>query len=404
MRRVPQGSKVIILGVTMKSQFRAERIHTIVIGGGQAGLSAGYHLAKQGINFLILDANNRIGNSWRNRWDSLRLFTPARYVELPGMRFPGDGGGFPTKDEIADYLEFYAEHFKLPVQCGVKVERLSKNGDHFLIHAGRLQYEADNVIVAMADYQVPKIPAFAHDLNASTLQLTPQSYKNPSQLQEGGVLVVGVGNSGADIAIDVARSHSTWIAGKESGHIPWDIKSLFARQVAFRIIRFLGHHILTLSTPMGRKARPNMLHRATPLIRVKPKDLVDAGIERVGRVIGVRGGKPLLEDGRTLEVKNVIWCTGYNPGFSWIDLPVFDEEGGPSQVRGISKVPGLYFLGLHFQYSMSSATLIGIGRDAEYVVHNLKARSRFAERSKQIRTMPLAPKAEPVPIGYARKA
>jgi len=388
----------------MKSQFRAERIHTIVIGGGQAGLSAGYLLAKQGINFLILDANNRIGNAWRNRWDSLRLFTPARYVELPGMRFPGDAGGFPTKDQIADYLEFYAEHFKLPVQCGVKVERLSKDGDHFLIQAGRLQYEADNVIVAMANYQVPKTTAFAQDLDHGILQLTPQSYKNPSQLQEGGVLVIGVGNSGADIAIDVARSHSTWIAGKESGSLPFDIESFLARQFVFRAIRFLGHHVLTLSTPMGRKARPKMLHRASPLIRVKPKDLIAAGIERVGRVIGVQEGKPLLEDGRTLDVRNVIWCTGYQPGFSWIDLPVFDGEGDPSQVRGISKVPGLYFLGLHFQYSMSSATLVGIGRDAEYVVHNLKARSRPAERSKQIRTMPLPPKAEPVPMSYARKA
>ena len=335
----------------MKSKFRAERIHTIVIGGGQAGLSVGYHLAKRGINFLILDANNRIGDAWRKRWDSLRLFTPGRYVELPGMRFQGKEA-FPTKDQVADYLEFYAEQFKLPVQCGVKVDRLSKAGDHFLIEAGHLRYEADNVVVAMADYQVPKVPAFAHDLNASTLQLTPQSYKNPSQLQEGGVLVVGVGNSGADIAIDVSRSHQTWIAGKESGHIPWDINTSFARQVAFRLIRFVGHHVLTLGTPMGRKARPNMLHRATPLIRVKPEDLIDAGIERVGRVVGVQDGKPLFEDGRSLEVKNVIWCTGYQTGFSWIDLPIFDGDGSPVHDRGIGKVPGLYFVGLHFQYSM----------------------------------------------------
>jgi len=388
----------------MKNQFRTERIHTVVIGGGQAGLSAGYYLAKQGINFLILDANHRIGNAWRNRWDSLRLFTPARHVGLPGMRFPGSGGDFPTKDEVADYLEYYAERFQLPVQCGLKVERLSKQGDHFLIQAGRLQYEADNVIVAMANYQVPKIPAFAHDIDPGILQLTPQSYKNPSQLQEGEVLVVGVGNSGADIAIDVARSHTTWMAGKESGHIPWDINSFMARHVAFPLIRFLGHHVLTMSTPIGRKNRPNMLHRATPLIRVKPQDLADAGIERVGRVIGAKAGKPLLEDGRTLEVRNVIWCTGYQPGFSWIDLPVFNEEGEPAQVRGISRVPGLYFLGLHFQYAMSSATLIGIGRDAEYVVEELKARSRSAERSRQVRKMPLPATAEPAAVGYARKA
>jgi len=388
----------------MKSQFRAERVHTVVIGGGQAGLSVGYHLRKQGINFLILDANNRIGNAWRNRWDSLRLFTPARYVQLPGMRFPGKAEAFPTKDQIADYLEFYAERFQLPVQCGVKVDRLSKNGNHFLISAGSLQYEADNVVVAMADYQVPSVPAFAQDLDPGILQLHPQSYKNPRQLQEGGVLVVGVGNSGADIAIDVARSHKTWIAGKESGHIPFPIDTWFARYVAFRVVRFLGHHVLTLNTPIGRKKRPELLNRATPLIRVKPNDLINAGITRVGRVIGVQDGKPLLEDGRTLEVRNVVWCTGYEPGFSWIDLPVFDEEGRPVHERGISKVPGLYFVGLHFQYAMSSATLIGIGRDAEFVVNGLRARSRPAERrSGQVRTMPL-PSAEPVAVRYARKA
>jgi putative flavoprotein involved in K+ transport len=388
----------------MKSQFRAERVHTVVIGGGQAGLSVGYHLRKQGINFLILDANNRIGNAWRNRWDSLRLFTPARYVELPGMRFPGKAEAFPTKDQIADYLEFYAERFQLPVQCGVKVDRLSKNGNHFLINAGSLQYEAEHVVVAMADYQVPSVPVFAQDLDPGILQLHPQSYKNPRQLQEGGVLVVGVGNSGADIAIDVARSHRTWIAGKETGHIPFPIDAWFARYVAFRVIRFLGHHVLTLNTPIGRKKRPQLLNRATPLIRIKPQNLIDAGIERVGRVSGVQAGKPLLEDGRTLEVKNVIWCTGYEPGFSWIDLPVFDQEGRPVHERGISKVAGLYFVGLHFQYAMSSATLIGIGRDAEFVVNGLRDRSRSAERrSGQVRTMPL-PSAEPVAVRYARKA
>ena len=389
----------------MKSQFRAERIHTIVIGGGQAGLSVGYHLAERGINFLILDANNRIGNAWRNRWDSLRLFTPARYVELPGMRFRGAGETFPTKDQIADYLELYAEHFRLPVQCGVKVDRLWKDGDHFVIDAGRLQYEADNVVIAMANYQVPKIPGFAEELDPGILQLHPHSYKRPSQLQEGGVLVVGVGNSGADIAIDVVRSHKTWIAGKESGYIPWDINTSFARKIAFPIIRFLGHHILTLSTSMGRKKRPQLLNRATPLIRVKPKDLIDAGIERVGRAVGVQDGKPLLEDGRILEVRNVIWCTGYEPGFSWIDMPVFDEEGRPAHERGIGKVPGLYFVGLHFQYAMSSATLIGVARDAKYVVKVVEARSRSAERpAKNLRTMPVPQPTEAVRVKFAREA
>jgi putative flavoprotein involved in K+ transport len=319
------------------------------------------------------------------------------------MRFPDKGEAFPTKDQIADYLETYAERFKLPVQCGVVVDRVSKDGERFRISARDLQYEADNVIVAMANYQVPKIPAFAQDLDSGILQLHPNSYKNPRQLQEGGVLVVGVGNSGADIAIDVAQSHKTWIAGKESGSIPWDLNTFFARHVAFPIIRFLGHRLLTVSTPLGRKKRPELLNRATPLIRVKPRDFIDAGIERVGRVTGVREGKPLLEDGRSLEVRNVIWCTGYEPGFSWIDLPVFDGEGRPAHERGVSNVPGLYFVGLHFQYAMSSATLIGVGRDAEYVVNTLQARSRSAaRRSGRVHTMP--PAAETALVSYARNA
>ena len=376
----------------MKSLFRAERVHTIVIGGGQAGLAVGYHLAQRGINFLILDAHNRIGNAWRNRWDSLRLFTPARYVELPGMRYPGRSDAFPTKDQIADYIEAYAEHFKLPVQSGVKVDRLSKVGDYFLVQAGKLRYEADNVIVAMANYQVPKVPAFARDLDPGIVQLHSQDYRNPSQLRDGGVLVVGMGNSGADIAIEVAQSHPTWIAGKESGHIPFPIDTWFARYIAFRFVRFFGHHVLTLDTPIGRKARPKMLAQAAPLIRVKPKDLIDAGVEQVGRVVGLEDGRPLLEGGRTLDVKNVIWCTGYEPGFSWIDLPVFGEGGHPVHDRGVSKkVPGLYFVGLHFQYAMSSATLIGIGRDAEFVVDALDARSRsMKSRRGQVRSMPVS--------------
>jgi putative flavoprotein involved in K+ transport len=358
----------------MKSQFYTERVHTIVIGGGQAGLAVGYHLAKRGKSFLILDANRRVGDAWRNRWDSLRLFTPPRYVALPGMPFPGRGDSFPTKDQTADYLESYAKHFRLPVQNGVKVDRLSKDGDRFVIEAGEVRYESDNVVVAMANYQVPKIPGFATELDSGIVQLHAHSYRNPSQLQEGGVLVVGVGNSGADIGIEVAKSHPTLISGKESGAIPWRIDTFVSRNFLFRLIRFVGHHVLTVSTPIGRKARPKMIAQASPLIRVKPQDLIDAGIERVAKVAGVRDGKPLLADGRTLDVKNVIWCTGYQPGFSWIDLPVFGQDGRPIHERGVSKVPGLYFVGLHFLYSMTSATLTGVGRDAERVVKAIAAR------------------------------
>jgi putative flavoprotein involved in K+ transport len=364
----------------MNNQHSSKRIQTLVIGGGQAGLSVGYHLAKRGISFLILDANQRIGDAWRNRWDSLRLFTPARYCGLPGLPFPGRGDASPTKDQMADYLESYAQRFHLPVQNGVKVDRLYKEGNTFVATAGDLRFEAENVVVAMANYQVPKVPAFARDLDPGIVQLHAHEYRNPSQLQEGGVLIVGVGNSGADIGMEVAQAHPTWMSGKESGHIPFPIDSFFARFFMVRLVRFIGHHVLTMGTPIGRRVRPKMLSRAAPLVRVKPNDLIKAGIERVARVVGVRNGRPLLANDRTPDVKNVIWCTGYHPGFSWIELPVFSEDGSeagrPVHERGVvARVPGMYFVGLHFLYSMTSATVIGIGRDAEHVVEVIESRT-----------------------------
>ena len=343
------------------------RIQTIVIGGGQAGLSAGYYLKRQRVPFLILDANPRVGDAWRNRWDSLRLFTPSRYA-LPGLRLRGSGDGFPTKDQLADYLAEYARKFELPVLNGVRVERLRKCGDHFVLDANGRRFECQNVIVAMANYQEPHIPEFASHLSPDIVQMHAHHYRNPSQLNAGAVLVVGLGNSGADIAMELSRGHATVISGQETGHIPWPIDTFFARNVAFRLIRFIGHHILSVKTPFGRKARPKLLHRATSLIRVKPQDLEAAGCQRVPRTAGVRNGLPLLEDGRTLDVQNVVWCTGYRHGFPWIDLPIFDQHGDPMHEQGVvPSVPGLYFVGLHFLSAMSSASLVGVSRDARRI-------------------------------------
>jgi len=353
------------------------RINTIVIGGGQAGLAVGYHLARRGVRFLILDAGHRVGDAWRNRWDSLRLFTPARYAGLPGFRFPARGDSFPTKQQMADYLESYSRRFHLPVRTGLRVDRVTKCADHFVITAGKEQFEAENVVVAMANYQEPRTPAFAKTLHPSIKQLHSSDYRNPSQLQPGKVLIVGAGNSAADIAIELSRTHSALMSGKESGYIPFRIESFFARFVAVRVVRFIGHHILSLATPIGRKLRPKLLHSSSPLVRVKPADLIAAGVERVPRVVDVRDGLPLLEEGRTLDVQNVIWCTGYEPGFSWIDLPVFEPNGDPLHERGIvSRVPGLFFVGLHYLYSMTSATIIGVSRDAKRIVNAIAARDR----------------------------
>ena len=357
---------------------RLERVETVVIGGGQAGLAVGYHLVQRDLPFVILDANERIGDSWRKRWDSLRLFTPARYNALPGMAFPGPARAFSTKDEVADYLEAYAARFELPVRTGVRVDRLSRNGSRFVVEAGDRVFEARNVVVAMASHGVPRVPPFAHELDPSIQQLHSGRYHNPAQLREGPVLVVGAGNSGAEIAIEVAKEHSTWLAGQESGHVPFRIERPPARFVFLPLLfRVIGHRVLTVRTPFGRKVRPKLLSHGAPLVRVKPKDIAAAGIERVPRVVAVRDGLPLLEDDRVVEAANVIWCTGFRPDFSWIDLPAFGEEDEPIEPihrRGVvADAPGLYFVGLFFLYAMSSGFLPGVGRDAEHVVKSIES-------------------------------
>jgi putative flavoprotein involved in K+ transport len=357
-------------------EHEPEDIETVIIGGGQAGLSVGHHLARRGRPFLILDAHHRAGDAWRNRWDSLRLFTPARYDALAGLPFPAPAHSFPTKDQVADYLEAYAAQFQLPVRTGVRVDRLSRDDGRFVVAAGDRSWKADNAVVAMSTFQVPQLPSFATALGPDIVQLHAAGYHNPSQLQNGGVLVVGAGNSGAEIALDVADRHPTWLAGKESGHVPFRIEGAAARYIFQPLLfRVVGHHVLTVDTPIGRKLRPRLLSHGAPLVRVKPKDLAAAGIQRVPRVIGVRDGQPLLADQRVLEVANVIWCTGFGPDFSWIDLPVVGEnEDEPMHHRGIvASQPGLYFVGLHFLYAMSSGFLPGVDRDAEHIVRAILA-------------------------------
>jgi putative flavoprotein involved in K+ transport len=353
-----------------------EPIETVVIGGGQAGLSVGHHLARRGRPFLILDANQRIGDAWRRRWDSLRLFTPARYDALAGLPLPAPAHSFPGKDQVADYLEAYAARFQLPVRTGVRVDRLWQDDGRFVVTAGDRSWAADNVVVAMSTFQVPRVPPFAAELDPAILQLHSSGYRRPSQLREGPTLVVGAGNSGAEIALELAGRHPTWLAGKESGHVPFRIEGAAARYVFQPLLfRVVGHRVLTVDTPIGRRLRPRLLAHGAPLVRVRPKDLTAAGIQRVPRVVGVRDGHPLMADQRVLEVANVIWCTGSGPDFSWIDLPVFgDRKDEPMHHRGVvATQPGLYFVGLSFLYAMSSGFLPGVDRDAEHVVQAILA-------------------------------
>jgi putative flavoprotein involved in K+ transport len=347
-----------------------ERFDTIVAGGGQAGLAVGYYLVEQGRNFVILDAGDRVGDAWRGRWDSLRLFTPARYDGLPGMPFPAPGGYYPTKDEMADYLEAYADRFDLPVRTGVRVGSLSKEGGHYLLASNAGRFEAEKVVVASGPLQRPRIPAYAANLDPSIPQLHSSTYRNPDQLPAGNVLVVGAGNSGAEISVELAAAgRRVWLSGRDVGRIPFGLGNRFTW--------WLFSNVLTSDSRFGRKLKESGKGGGTPLIRLTPKDILQAGVERVPRTDGVAGGEPRLEDGRILEVDAVVWATGYAPDFAWIKLPIFGKGGYPVHHRGVAEgETGLYFLALPFQHTLTSALIGGVGADARYVAEHLRSRDR----------------------------
>ncbi len=376
----------------------AERSGTVVIGGGQAGLAMGYHLARAGRPFVILEAHARVGDSWRRRWDSLHLFTPARNDALPGSTFPAPPWSFPSRDEFADYLETYAVEHALPIRTGIRVERLSRAGEVFLVETDAGPIEADDVVIASGFDQLPRVPALAADLDPTIVQLHSADYRGPHQLPAGPLLVVGAGNSGADIALELAGDHPVHLSGRHPGQIPWRIDRPFTRPLGL-LTFFAFSHVLTIATPIGRRMRPRALAHSGPLIRVKTSDLAAAGVERVPRTTAVSGGMPVLEDGRRLEVAGVVWCTGYRPDHSWIDLPVLDAEGHLAHERGVcAGAPGLFALGQLFQYALASSMIHGVGPDAAYLA------DRIEERAASRTPDPAAPPAgvRPVAPGAGR--
>jgi putative flavoprotein involved in K+ transport len=350
-----------------------ERIETVVVGGGQAGLAVGYHLARRSRSFVILDANERTGDSWRNRWDSLQLFTPAYLSDLPGLDFPGPRTRCPDKDEMADYLEAYAARFDLPVRKGLWVASVAKDGDRFLVSAGDHLFEADNVVLATGGYQSAYVPEFANRLDPSIMQLHSSQYRRPSQLRDSDVLVVGAANSGAEIALGLATTHRTWLSGPHPGTEPARAGSLVDKLLTPPFWFFISR-VASVTNPIGRRMRPQMLNMTLPLGRVKPRDLDDAGVVRLPRTIGAQDGLPVTEDGRVVNVANVVWSTGYRPAFDWVHLDAFDGDGQPVHDRGVAPEPGLYFIGLFFLASAASSLVGGVGRDAEYIARHIAAR------------------------------
>ena len=342
---------------------RAEQFEVIVIGGGQAGLAAGYHLAARGVQFVILEAGRRIGDSWRNRWESLRLFTPARLDSLPGLPFPTDTNALPTKDAMADYLCSYASQFNLPIRHELRVDEVKMDAGRFQVSAGEQRFVADNVIVATGGQ--PKRPSFARELNAEIRHLHSFEYRSVEQLKPGPTLVVGAGNSGAEIAIDSARAgHPTWLSGQKTGTAP---PVLYSRPTWW-----LATRLLTTETAIGRRIAPRALARGAPLVRLRERDLRAADVKRVPRMQGVADGDPVLADGSRLQVDNVVWCTGFDWDLGHLRLLRIDPSDFAQNHRGVfSRVPGLYSVGRPFQVGIDSALIAGVGRDAEYVVDHI---------------------------------
>jgi putative flavoprotein involved in K+ transport len=357
------------------------RIGTVVVGGGQAGLVMGYYLHRKKADFVILEADPRVGDVWRRRYDSLKLFSIPRYASLPGL--PIRVRGYPVRDEFADYLEQYAARLQLPVRTGVRVLRVCRHDDGgLLVQTSDGSYLADSVVVATGSHQRAFTPEFATEIDPSVTHLHSMDYRNPSQLAPGGVLVVGAANSGTDVALDAAAAgHPTWLAGRHPGQVPVDIDSRRARP-AIPVVMFVFKHVLTLRTPIGRKARPEVLAHGTMLVRNKLADLDAAGIVRIGRITGVHDGQPMTEDGSVPDIATIVWCTGSHPDYRFLDLPGVDAEERPEERRGVSPESGLYFLGLEFQFALASGTIQGLDRDARYLLRQMRTAGKLRSRAR----------------------
>ena len=352
--------------------MRVERFETVVIGAGQAGLAVGHHLAERDVDFVILDRASRLGETWRRRWDSLRLFTPAGYSGLPGLHFPAPAFHLPDKDEVADYLTRYVDRFDLPVRLDSPVHSLDHDGRRFVLRSHAHVLEADNVVVATGPFQRPKIPVIAHRLATDILQLHSSEYRNPLELPEGPVLVVGAGNSGAQIALELARERKVWLAGRNTGYLP---RRLLGRDLFDWIWPVMSR--ASTDTRLGRRLRERARRGGDQRIGIAETMLQEAGIVRVGRLTSERSGLPEF-DGTTIDPRVIVWCTGFEPDYRWINLGVLGDDGYPRHRRGVAvDVAGLYFVGLRFQHRMTSSLVGGVGDDAAFIAAEVARRCRM---------------------------
>ncbi|MFP3855013.1 MAG: flavin-containing monooxygenase [Anaerolineales bacterium] len=361
-------------------QFSKTHYDTIVIGGGQAGLVCGYYLQQTDQDFVILDGSERVGDSWRKRWDTMKLFTPAKVCGLPGAPFPAEPNHYPGKDEVAEYLEDYARRFNLPVQLSTWVERLEEGETGYVVETSRGTLTAAQVIVATGAFPHTKVPAFSDEIDPGIRQLHSSEYRNPESLAGERVLIVGAGSSGSQIALDMAAEKEVWLAGRFTGHVPQRLLGLF--EPSWLLLNTLLN--VPVTTALGRKIKQKVMSMGTPVEGVKEEDFAAAGIERLPRVSEVEGGLPTFEDGSTLKPDVLLWATGYQLNFDWIDMPIFDEHGAPMQTRGVvHDKRGLYFVGLPFLHKGKSPILPGVSEDAAYIVDHIQTQTNVVPQKEQ---------------------
>ncbi len=346
-----------------------ERFDVVVVGAGQAGLAIGRLLARPGRRFAILEAAGAIGAAWRDRWDSLVLFTSRRYDALPDLPFPGDPDGYPTRDEVVRYLEQYAATFELPVQVDAAVRSLTAEGDTFFLELDDRRVEADQVVVATGPFQAPNVPAVAAGLAPEVFQTHSAGYRRPDDLPKGAVVVVGGGNTGFQIAKELSATHEVHLAiGSRQKPLP---QRLLGRDLFWWLTK-LGLLEKTVDSRLGRRARDRDM-----LIGSTPRELRRRyGVDLKPRLVGASGRTLTFADGSELDADAVVWATGYRPDHSWIRLPVHAPEGGVVHRRGVTEVPGLYFLGLSWQHTRGSALLGWVKDDAAFIADRIQA---FAE-------------------------
>jgi len=343
----------------------ADRFDVVVIGAGQSGLAMGHHLAKHSRRFTILEASHSIGSAWRTRWDSLVLFTPRRYDSLPGLPFPGDPNGHPGRDEVVSYLERYAAAFDLPVELNSPVKSVAPADGGFVLDVGSRTLESEQVVVATGPFQVPNVPAFAADLAPDVAQTPSTGYRRPSEVPLRTALVVGGGNTGFQIAEELSATHTVYLAvGSRQTPLP---QRVLGRDLFWWLTK-TGLINKTVDSRMGRRAQ----HRDT-LVGSSPRSAKRHGVVIKTRVVGASGRTVAFADGSELEVDSVIWATGYRSEYHWIDVPVFGEDGRVRHRRGVTDYPGLFFLGLSWQYTRGSALLGWVNDDAEFIDEHIAA-------------------------------